>query len=137
MGLLVNSLECKQYFLPSTCLLSGLVWTRCAHIRPCTHAHPGASVTLVSPPLSHPSDISAGSGPEHHCSHAFPLLRSNAIILRFPFELQPLADVIINIISITLVSPGEFLAITLGIPSKPHRSQFTGREKRQAQELCM
>ena len=35
----------------------------------------------------------AGSGHDYHRFHAFPLLRSNAAILRLPFELWPLADI--------------------------------------------
>ena len=40
----------------------------------------------------------AGSGHDYHRFHAFPLLRSNAAILRLPFELWPLADIVTNII---------------------------------------
>ena len=46
---------------------------------------------------------SAGSGHEHHCCHAFPLLPSDAHVLRlprFPFELYSLADIAKNIIII-------------------------------------
>ena len=41
---------------------------------------------------------------EYRRFHAFPLLRSNAHILCLPFELQSLADIVINIIIISVAS---------------------------------
>ena len=52
---------------------------------------------------SHP--LCAGSGHQHHCFHAFPLLRSTAHLLRLPFELQSLADIVIKTSSSSSTSP--------------------------------
>ena len=54
MGILLPPVVIRQVFVLSicflvTCRLSGLVWTRCAHIPPRPHARPGAGALDTAP----------------------------------------------------------------------------------------
>ena len=85
------------------------------------HAQPTTHISVYLPPRcflqrSQEQDRSHGTvvniiilsraSIEYQC-HAFPLLRSNAHILRLPFELQSLADIVINIVLIIIIIKGE------------------------------